>query len=132
MEKRDYLKRQIDQLAMVLEKLFTDLLGLKNSGQLNTGLDITNQVLRTELDIDIYELLDMPAENFIDILTTQKNFTNESLDTLAEILLLIADSRQDDNKKIYEKCLAIYVHLEKTEKTYNLDRQLKINRIKFW
>lgn len=130
MEKRDYLKRQIDQLAQVLGKLFADLAGFKNSGLLNTGLDITHQVLKTELDIDIFELLDMPAEKFIDILTTQKNFTNESLGKLAEILLLIADSRQDDNKKIYEKCLAIYTHLEKSEKTYNLDRQLKINRIK--
>lgn len=129
MEQRDYLKKQIDQLGQVLAKIFSDLLGLKNSGQINAGLEITSQALKNELDIDIQALLDIPTDNFIDILTSQKNLTNDNLDKLAEILLLIADNRQDDNKKLYEKCLTIYEYLEKAENIYTLDRQWKMKRI---
>ena len=129
MEQRDYLKKQIDQLGQVLAKIFSDLLGLKNSGQINAGLEITSQALKNELDIDIQALLDIPTDNFIDILTSQKNLTNDNLDKLAEILLLIADNRQDDNKKLYEKCLTIYEYLEKVENIYTLDRQWKMKRI---
>ncbi len=130
MEQRDYLKKQIDQLGQVLAKIFSDLLGLKNSGQINAGLEITSQALKNELNIDIQALLDIPTDNFIDTLTTQKNLTNDNLDKLAEILLLIADNRQDDNKKLYEKCLTIYEYLEKVENIYTLDRQWKMKRIK--
>src|SRR5690606_35095203 len=130
MEQQDYLKKQIDQLGKVLAKIFSDLLGLKNNGQFNAGLEITNQTLKNELDFDIQDLLDIPTENFINTLTTQKKLTNENLDKLAEILLLIADNKQGDNKKLYEKCLTIYEHLEKSENIYTLDRQWKMNRIK--
>lgn len=130
MEQQDYLKKQIDQLGQVLAKIFSDLLGLKNNGQINAGLEITNQTLKNELDFDIQDLLDIPTDKFIDTLTTQKNLTNDNLDKLAEILLLIADNRQGDNKKLYEKCLTIYEYLERVENIYTLDRQWKMNRIK--
>ena len=130
MEQQDYLKRQIDQLGQVLAKIFSDLLGLKNYGQINAGLEITNQTLKNELDFDIQDLLDIPTDIFIDTLTTQKGLTNNNIDKLAEILLLIAENRQDDNKKLFEKCLTIYEYLEKVENVYKLDRQWKINRIK--
>jgi hypothetical protein len=48
MEQRDYLKKQIDQLGKVLARIFSDLLRLKNSGQINAGLEITNQTLKNE------------------------------------------------------------------------------------
>ncbi len=130
MEQQDYLKKQIDQLGKVLAKIFSDLLGLKSNGQINAGLEITNQTLRNEIDFDIQDLLDIPTENFINTLTTEKKLTNDNLDKLAEIFLLIADNKQGDNKKLYEKCLTIYDHLEKSENIYTLDRQWKMNRIK--
>jgi hypothetical protein len=129
MEQRDYLKKQIDKLGHILEKLFSDLIGLKNGGQINEGLEITDQTLKNELDFDVHDLIDIPTEKFIDTLTTQKGLTNENLDKLAEILLLIADNRED-NKKLFDKCLIIYEYLEKVDSTYSLDRYWKMKRIK--
>ena len=124
MEQQDYLKKQIDQLGQALAKIFSVMLGLKNNGQINAGIEITNQSLKTEIDLDIENLLDIPTEDFINTLITQKNITNDNLDKLAEILLLIADNGQLDNKKLYEKCLAIYEYLEKVENIY-IDLTLK-------
>lgn len=130
MEQQDHLKKQIDQLGRVLGKILSDLLGLKNQGQINDGVETTSQAINGALDLDIQDLLDIPTDNFIDTLKNQKNLTNDHLDKLAEILLLIAENQQDDNKKLYEKCLAIYEHLLKVENIYSLDRQWKIQRIK--
>ncbi len=130
MEQQDYLKKQIDQLGQVLAKILSDLLGLKNKGQINNGIELTNQTLKTEIDFDIQELLDIPTDDFVNTLKKQRNLTNDNLAKLVEILLLIADNGQTDNKKLYEKCLTIYEYLEKAENIYSLDRQWKIERIK--
>ncbi|HLU87542.1 MAG TPA: hypothetical protein VKZ44_07275 [Taishania sp.] len=130
MERQDYLKKQIDLLGKILGKILSDLLGLKNSGNINQGLEITNQTLKAELDFDIQDLLDIPTDQWIETLIKQKNISNNNLEKLAEILLLIADNQRDNNKNLYEKCLTIYQYLETTETVYTLDRQWKITHIK--
>lgn len=130
MEQRDYLKKQIDQLGQVLAKLFSELIGLKNSGQFNAGIELTDQTLKNELDFDVQGLLDIPTDKFIDRLVAQKGLTNENLDKLAEILMFIADNREDNNKQLFEKCLTIYEYLEKIDSIYSLDRYWKMKRIK--
>jgi hypothetical protein len=130
MEQQDYLKRQIDQLAQALGKMLSGIIGLKNKGQVNEGIEIAYQTLKSEIDLDIQKLVDGPND-FIDTLITEKNFNNESLEKLADILLTIADNRQDDNTKtLYKKCLTIYEYLEKAENVYSIDRQWKMERIK--
>lgn len=130
MEQRDYLKKQIDQLGQVLAKILSDFLGLKNSGEINAGIEMTNQTLKNELDFNIQDILDIPTDKFIDTIKRQKDLTNENIEKLAQILLLITDNQKYDNKKLYEKCLAIYEYLEKVENIYSLDRHWRITRIK--
>jgi hypothetical protein len=131
MEQRDYIKRQIDQLARVLGTIFSDLFGLKGKGQINDGIAATNQAFKGELDLDLEELCAIRSDNFINTLKTEKNFSNGNLDKLADILLLVADNGQDkNNKMLYEKCFTIYEYLTKVENVYSLDRQWKIERIK--
>lgn len=130
MERQDYLKKQIDQLGRLLGKLLSDLLRLKGQGQINEGIAITTQTLKSELDLDLQILLEMPNEDFIHTLKSQKEFDNENLDKLATLLLALADNGQDEKTNLlYEKCLAIYEYLEKSDNTYSFDRQLKIKRI---
>lgn len=131
MEQEDYLKRQIDQLSRILGKILSGMIGLKNQGQISESIEMTNKTLKKELELDVQELIDIKTDNFITTLKSEKDFTDESLDKLAEILWVIADSRQDDDrKKVYLKCLTIYEYLEKVEKTYSIDRQMKIAQIK--
>lgn len=130
MEQQDYLKRQIDQLSRILGKVLTDLIGLKNKGQLIDGIEMTNQTLKSELNLDIKELIDIRTAVFINVLVSEKGFVNDSLDKFAEILWLIADQSTDvDKREMYNKCLLIYQFLEKTDKTYSLARQLKIKEL---
>lgn len=130
MEQQDYLKKQIDQLGQVLANLLVDILRLTTGGRVDTGIEITNQTLKTELGLDIQDLIDIPTDSIIDILTKQKSLTNDNLVKLAEILMLIADNSQYDTKKLYKICLTIYEYLELVENIYKLDRQWEIKRIK--
>ena len=129
MEQQDYLMKQIDQLSRVLGQVFLDLLGMKNNGRVAEGMETAYQALKSKLALDIQVLLDMPMEDFVYILKTQKNFTNDNLAQLAEILLFIADDGQSNSKVLYQKCLTIYDYLDKQESTYSLDRQWKKQRI---
>jgi hypothetical protein len=128
MQQEDYLERQINYIGRVLEKILFLLLGFKNKGE---GIEITNQILKDELDFDIQELLDIQTDSFINTLVSEKGFDNAGFEKLAEIFLLIADSTEHKKRKIlYEKCLVVLEYLEKTETTYSLDRQEKIEQIK--
>lgn len=71
----------------------------------------------------------MPIKDFVTMLKTQKNFTNDNLAQLAEVLLFIADGGQSNTKALYQKCLTIYDFLESQEAKYSLDRQWKKQRI---
>lgn len=130
MEERDYLKKQIDQMGQVFAKMLSSLLGLKNNGQVNEGLEMTNQTLKKELDFTIQELIDLPTDELIEYLTAQKNLTNENLDKLSEILLFYAENSQVEKEKLYNRCLTIYEYLDSVESIYSLERQWKIQRIK--
>ena len=127
----DHLERQIDQLGRVLGKILSDLTGLKGRGRAANGLELVNQTVKGELDVDMQQLLDLPSERFIDVLKTKMRFNDEHLEKLADILLLIADdSRLIEKKQLYEKCLAVYKYLERTESSFSFERQWKINRIR--
>jgi hypothetical protein len=131
MEQEDYLKKQIDQLARILGKILTDMLGLKNQGQVGAGIEMSIQALKDELDIDIQELIELETSHFIPSLQSEKGFTDVALEQLASLLLAFADNQQyGDSKKVYRKCLAIYEYLEKVDKTYSVERHLKMDRIK--
>lgn len=130
MEQQDYLKRQIDQIGQLLGQMLADLLDLKGQGKISEGIEITNQSLKSELGIDIQELMNIPVDDFISKLKTGKVFGNENLDKLADILMIIADNKHESDKKIlYERCLRIYEYLQRAENIYSFDRQWKIERI---
>lgn len=130
MQERDYLKKQIDQMGQVFAKMLSSLLGLKNNGQVNEGLEMTNQTLKKEVDFTLQELFDLPTDELIEYLTVQKNLTNENLDKLSEILLFHAENSQVEKEKLYKRCLTIYEYLDSVESIYSLERQWKIQRIK--
>lgn len=130
MEQQDYLKKQIDQLGRILGKVFSDLLGLKNSGEINEIVESMDETLKNELDFDVQYLLDVPTDHFINLLTVERNVRADNLEKLAEIFLLIAEHRQTDSKKLHEKSLLLYTYLEKLEDIYNLNRKWRIDKLK--
>ena len=132
MEQRDYLQRQAEQLGQVLGKILCHLLGLKEQGEVKIDIKIANQVFNDELDFDIDSIISIPTKNLVKTLKEEKNFGNENMEILAEILLLIAENMSRDEKnRLYEKSLTIYEYLETSDSnTYSYNRDLKIKKLK--
>ena len=135
MEERDYFKRQIDLLGKVLGKLLAELIGKKSSGGNTNGIEITNQVLKSELDIEIIDLIIMPNDEIIDYLSTKKQLNDENLEQIAEILMLNIETNSEnrikeiDRLNLLQKCLTIYNYIQATDKTYSFERNMKIQKI---
>jgi hypothetical protein len=136
LQQEDWLIRQINQLGRVLGKILADLIGLKTQGMVGEGIEAAEQALKSELGLNIDDLIAIPTEQFIKTLQESKKMSDDNFDHLADIFLLIAeelDQRGTDNekkKKLYERSLNIYEYLDKAGSTYSFDRHYKIERIK--
>ena len=121
MEQKDYLTRQIEQMALVLRKLIGRLLNADDP----TSLE--NQELETALNTDFHALIELSNEDFLDKLLNEHHYTTAHLEALAEInLLLVTKNERSDRKNLIDKALFIYAFLEKKEAIYSSKRQQKI------
>jgi hypothetical protein len=131
MEQEDRLKKQIDQLGKVLGKILADLMRLKNQGDASISIDSIFVAFKTELDLNLEEIIEWPAEELVEKLKTEKGFTPLHLELLADILYNLEDgsnpARQYD---CLERALTIYEYTQLIDNNYSMDRMNKINRIK--
>ncbi len=136
MEQEDFIKRQIDKLGQVLGKILGDLLGLKNQADIQSGIESVNQAFINELNLDLNELIVVSNEEFINTLLDTKKFSNENLENLGDILLLLAEEaeqRNSDNnnvRKLNEKSLCIFEYTDRVGACYSIDRNSKIEELK--
>lgn len=122
MEQRDYLKKQFDQLGRVLGKMLAILLELKTQGKVEETLAVYMESFIENVNLDIDELLLIEDADFIAELTRNKCFSNESLLTLAEIFLNIANTCElAMSPKLYLKSLVIYEYLQNIESVFSTD-----------
>ena len=129
MEQRDYLMRHVEQLGVVLGKILSKLLNIKDNGI--EVVDTVNQCFKEELGLDISQLNDIDDDKLLDALKTEKQFDSESLERLADILLFVAENVDLEEKdRLYKKCSLIYEYLDESKKIYSFDRYLKMERLK--
>jgi hypothetical protein len=135
LEQEDFIKRQIDQLGRALGKILADLLGLQSHGEMAEGIRATDQALKIGLGLDTNDLILIPSEMFIQTLEKNRKMSSECFDHLAGILFTLAeepgqsDTAKLKKKKLYERSLAIYKHLDNTSTTYSFDRHSRIEKI---
>jgi len=131
MERRDYFKKQIDQLGRVLGKILADLLAFKNTANASEAIESAIESLTTKLDLDMAMLADVPKSEIVDRLLRFHGFNNDNLELLGDILLRIAEEKQYIHwRKLMEHSMAIFKHLESVDSIYSLERRFKINKIK--
>lgn len=133
MAQQDYILRQIDVLGKIIGKVISELLGIKNKGEI-IEIEVLNQILKSELDIDIYKIFMMSDEELIKFLKEDKNFNFSNIEQTAEILYITGLNLQEiDHTKSY-KCLNsalnLLEYLSITDKNLSFNRINKIENIK--
>ena len=134
-ERKDYLKKQIDQLGRVLGKMLADLLGLKQQGQVSEGLQMVDETMQKALSLNLISMIAVSPRELVDWLKREHQFQPEHLEPMADILYESAEGflLQKDTQTahaLWERALAIYEHLEATETTFSLERHYRIEEIK--
>ena len=126
---------QIEQLGRALAMIFSKLMDFRNQGKVPEAIEMTSLSLKSELNLDLDELLAIPTDEFIIRLKEDKKFNYANLEILADILLHIADETDISNPdskqhlNLYDKALKVYIYLNERDLTYSFERQSKIERI---
>jgi hypothetical protein len=127
----DYFLKQIDILGRTLGKILANLLNLKSQGEIIEVIEITAQSLKSELDLDLNELLNISNTNLIKFLHDDKKFNADHLEKIAEILFELGSLINNDIKiNVLEKSLTIYDYLNNKSLTYSHDRIRKVEKIR--
>ena len=132
MEKRDYLKDQIEELGKVIARIVSDFLGLKSSGQTARGIEITNQLFQTEFDMDIKLLSTLSKSELSNYLKTRK-LTAEHLEILSGYFKEIGVEAIGENETKAKIWLATAVEIldvaDEVSETMSFDRVNKKKEI---
>jgi len=133
MEQRDLLKDQIEQLGMVLGKIFANFFGLKAEGKIALGMEITQQNLKSELDLDIDKMIGLTKENLNDYLIN-KRLTPKHVDDLSDYLIECGSYYLQSDKNQAKTTLLTAMELLKISNDhsimYSFDRKQKEEKIK--
>lgn len=131
MEQRDYLMRQIEQLGQVLAQMLAWLIGIRKKGGGGLELEELEKTYKSELDIDFEELIQIPEGDIITYLKSKKEYFENHLEIMADILYETAlnyskHERSQEGKNLLRKAIIILEYLQSSSKNYSIDRLLKI------
>ena len=135
MIQRDFIKRQLEELGRALGKIISDILKLKDLGKVNEGIMMANETLENTFELDIENIFAHPLDNFVETLTKEKKYSSVHLNYLGDLLYATAELFEEKGevekaKILYQKVLAIFIHVNETEKTFSLARNNKMETIR--
>lgn len=93
MVQRDFITREIERISQVLGGLLARLAGM-NGGDVAAPAVIRTcaESLRTDLGVDLFELLKLSDIEVIGYLSDRFNFTAEHFESLLDLLLVLVES----------------------------------------
>ncbi|MDP1744262.1 MAG: hypothetical protein Q8L90_01720 [Bacteroidota bacterium] len=135
MIQRDFIKRQLEELGRAIGKIISDILKLKELGKVDEGIVIAQETLESTFDLDIENMLSLPLDSFVETLIKEKKYSSVHLNYLGDVLFAAAELfEQKDEKKrskeLNQRVLIIFNYIDQTEKTFSLERNNKIEKIK--
>ena len=135
MEQKDYLMKQINELGRVLGKILADLFRLKAQGKVSDSVQFVNQSLKQKIVLGLDELLEIPMNEMLTLLQTEKNFNDENLESLAELMSETAEihdpkSDQKLSNRLNLRSLEILEFLNEHSGSFSITRENQIRKIK--
>jgi len=130
-EVQDWFMLMLERMARALGLALSKLIGLKQENRLEEANEFIAQYLQSDFDLKISELLDVENEELVTYLQSNK-FHNSHLETLAKILTEYAETLKniEEQKNAYLKAEYLFHYLSTNDKTFSVDRQFYINKIK--
>ena len=127
--------KQINELGRVLGKILADLFRLKAQGKVSDSVQFVNQSLKQKIVLGLDELLEIPMNEMLTLLQTEKNFNDENLESLAELMSETAEihdpkSDQKLSNRLNLRSLEILEFLNEHSGSFSITRENQIRKIK--
>lgn len=134
MFRRDYLKKQIDQLGQSLESLIDDFEEQKKEKPLEERISLIDEEISAVLGTGAKELSLLAEKDFLFTLIEHEQIKEEHLDQLAELYFIMAEAlraaeKMAEARPFYEKARILFSYRNDRDTTFSFDRYYKIEEI---
>jgi len=134
MIKREFIKRQLEELGRAISKVITEMQKFKELGKVDEAFGIAQETLKNTFDFDIENILCIPDDKFIEIVIKDEKFSAAHLNYMGDLLYATAElfiqKRETEKAKIlFQKVLSVFHFVDNNEKTFSLERNNKIESI---
>ena len=132
MPSRDYLIRQIEEMAIFLAILLRRILKLKEENQQDQMETAVKEALIQELKLDIDQVIVLENQDFLD--TAKEYFKSDNqLEKLADILKVLGEdigqSFTPTKFNYLQKSLFLFVYLQENSSIFSYERRIKIQQV---
>ncbi|MBP1663808.1 MAG: hypothetical protein H6Q19_948 [Bacteroidetes bacterium] len=133
MEQKDYLLREIEKIGLIMRAIRQKIFGGKD----NTAITLDSQIeaakgmLLNETDFDLDIFLALNKKESDKYICSFEGFSVENIELLAECISQIGFNDNSNNSgKYLEKALQLYELCILKSKTYSLERETNVIKIK--
>lgn len=122
---RDFIKREVQKISMLLTALLEKVYG-SNANHLNITIDDLNETFIEMFDLSLTEFIEMEEPELETIL---EGIDQDHLDKIIDLLFEIVQRKQNDGYKfgidynvISNRTIFLIDYLDKTSKTFSFQR----------
>ena len=133
MEQKDYLKREIEKIGLVLRSVIGRLFNKADSLAIDipSTLQQTKELLLNEINFQLDDFVTFDESDTHAYLTQHKGFSTSNVELLAELLFRFGESASSGQEIIYlKKALQLLELCNEMDNIYSIQRESRIAEIK--
>lgn len=133
MEERDFIKREIEKIGVIMRAIWGYLFGGKDRTATTIGTEVvmSKDMLKKEMNFDVDEFLLLDESESIEYLKGFEGLDFHNQESLADILAEIGNREEPHASKLYlGKALFLYELITKQSQTYSFEREEKAAKIR--
>ena len=129
MEKRDYILREIEKIAVLMRVLIGKVLSAMTAIQKEEAYQEVDKELKSNLDMDIESILLLSPDHFDNTFKESNGFELTNLELLAILFHDMAEVKLEKKKLFLMKSIELYNYISEKSRAFSFDREIRKNRI---
>ncbi len=134
MPKEDYIEKHLNQMSRALGKVLFNAMGDSNEGQIKLSVELLEQKIEEVLVLPFEKTIEINNDEFISELINKRDFNEDNFQKLADLLFQLALMNQSQNNqeksvRLFKKCLALYLQVDKTSTVFSFERNQRVKMI---
>ena len=119
-------------MGKAIANVLSNFLGLKNTGRISQGIEVSNEALKTELDIDVDMILSLTGHELRKYLI-KKKLTSDHLELLADYFIEYGNYQMQLKRGIavraFKRVLELFAIVNENTTTYSVERKNKESEV---